>query len=109
MPGQPGSAASRHKAVLVTITEAASVTAELRPFVEFKAALERRGSDPKDVVAIFKVHGTSSHFVVFMDAGKTMEDVDAEVAPYDVLIPNEARQRVAEALEARMLRREATG
>lgn len=99
----------RFRAVLVTITSVDGVTPELRPFVEFRAAMEGRTLTPQDLVAIFQVHTTSSHFVVFMDAGKTMEDVDAEIAPYEVLIPNEARRRVAEALETRALGREATG
>ncbi len=100
---------TRHKAVLLAITEASGVTAELRPFVEFRATLEHRVAAPKDMVAIFQVHGTSSHFVVFLDAGKTMDQVDAEVAPYEVVLQRESRNRVEAALEAQSLRARARG
>lgn len=100
---------TKYKAVLLAITDAASVTQELRPFVEFRATLERRTVGPKDLVAIFNVHGTSSHFVVFLDAGKTMEQVDAEVAPYEVVLQREARERIASALETQALHKKATG
>ena len=100
---------TKYKAVLVAITDAASVPAELRPFVEFRATIERREVGPKDLVAIFNVHGTSSHFVVFLDAGKTMEQVDKEIAPYEVVLQREARERIADALETQALHRQATG
>ena len=99
---------TKYKAVLVAITDAASVTAELRPFVEFRATLEHRTVGPKDVVAIFQVHGTSSHFVVFLDAGKTMEMVDEEIAPYEVVLQREARERIESALETQALHEQAT-
>ena len=100
---------TKYKAVLVAITDASSVTAELRPFVEFRATIERREVGPKDLVAVFNVHGTSSHFVVFLDAGKTMEQVDKEIEPYAVVLQREARERLAAALEAQALHEQATG
>jgi len=110
MPEHPGPGhGTKYKAVLVAITDAGSVPAELRPFVEFRATMERRTVVPRDVVAIFNVHGTSSHFVVFLDAGKTMERVDAEIAPYEVVLQREARERIASALETRELHAQATG
>ena len=108
MPEHP-SHGKKYKAALVAITDAGSVPAELRPFVEFRATIERRAVGPKDVVAIFNVHGTSSHFVVFLDAGKTMEQVDAEIAPYEVVVQKEARDRIASALETQALHKQATG
>ena len=106
----PGPAhGTKYKAVLMAITDAASVTAELRPFVEFRATIEHREVGPKDMVAIFNVHGTSSHFVVFLDAGKTMEEVDKEIEPYAVVLQREARERIEAALEAQALHREAVG
>jgi len=90
----------RFKAVLLTITQLDSVTPELRPFVEFRAAMEGRTPAPQDLVAIFRVHTTSSHFVVFMDPGKTVAQLEAEMAPYEVVLPAAAWRTLEAVLES---------
>ena len=77
-----------YRAVLVSITKVASVSPELRPFVVFRANIEKREPKDDDHVAIFNVHGTSSNFVIFLDAGKTPEDLKEEMEPYNVVISN---------------------
>lgn len=101
--------AGKFRAVLLTITKVKSVSTDLLPFVQFRANLEQREPGPEEDLAIFNVHGTGSHFVIFLDSGKTMEDVDAELAPYNVVISTVDRQRIATDLESKALLREALG
>lgn len=100
---------SKFRAVLLSITKYKSVPEELQPFVQFRATMEHREIEPEDDVAIFNVHGTSSHFVVFLDTGKTMADVDEELVPYNVVLSHTDRQRLATDLESKALLKEALG
>ncbi len=95
---------AKFRATLLSITEVASVPQDLRPFVEFRANMEGREARPGDLVAVFNVLTTSSHFIVFLDPGKTIEQVEAEVAPYEVLIPAETWRRLDELLQSRARR-----
>lgn len=97
----------KFRAVLLSITKVKSVPPDLFPFVEFRANLEQREPSPEDSLAIFNVYGTGSHFVIFLDTGKTMEDVDEEMAPYNVMISQADRQRIATDLESKALLKEA--
>ena len=99
----------KFRAVLLTITKVRQVVDDLKPFVVFRANLEEREVDPQDTVAIFNVHGTSSHFVVFLDEGKTMDDFDEEIVPYNVSITLPDRQRITTELETKALYKEALG
>ncbi len=103
--GNPG---GKFRAVLVSITNVRSVTAELMPFVTFRANIEKREVNEKDQVAIFNVYGTASNFVVFLDAGKTPADVEEELVPYNVVISRADWQMVINDLEGKALYLEAT-
>ena len=107
--GEEGRQIGKFRAVLLTITKVRQVVEDLKPFVVFRANIEEREVDPQDTVAIFNVHGTSSHFVVFLDEGKTMDDFDEEIVPYDVLISQPDRQRITTELETKALYKEALG
>jgi hypothetical protein len=91
----------KFRATLLTITKVASVSVELMPFVRFRATLEERGLDNDDDVAIFNVHGTSSHFVIFLDTGKTMDEVEEELDVYSVVISREDHQRILTVLDSK--------
>jgi hypothetical protein len=97
----------KYRAVLLTITKVVSVSEELMPFVLFRANIEHREADPKDEVAIFNVHGTSSHFVVFMDEGKTIDDFLEEIVPYNVAISRPDLDRITTQLETKAFLKEA--
>ena len=96
-----------YRAVLLTITTVKAVSDELMPFVTFRANMEKREVAPDDEVAIFNVHGTSSHFVVFLDVGKDMDDIDEELVPYNVVLSITDRQRISDQLEMKALLKEA--
>ena len=107
--GDEGRHNGKYRAVLLTITRVIEVVEELKPFVVFRANIEKREADPMDTVAIFNVYGTSSHFVVFLEEGKTMDDFDEEIVPYNVVISQPDRQRITTELETRALYKEALG
>jgi hypothetical protein len=107
--GDEGRHDGKYRAVLITITKVRHVVEDLKPFVVFRANIEKREVDPEDSVAIFNVHGTSSHFAVFLDAGKTMDDFDEEIVPYNIVISHPDRQRISTELETKALYQEALG
>lgn len=103
--GGPG---GKYRAVLVSITKVRSVSPDLMPFVVFRANIEKREPAEDDDVAIFNVHGTSSNFVVFLDAGKTAEDVEEEMVPYNVVISTVDWTRLTQKLASKAQYLEAT-
>jgi hypothetical protein len=99
----------RYRAVLVSITRVVNVSPELMPFVVFRANIEKREPRDEDMVAIFNVHGTSSNFVVFLDSGKTADEVKEEMVPYDVVVSASDWNLMVQELETRALYEEAMG
>ena len=107
--GAEGTTDGKFRAVLLTITKVVSVSEELVPFINFRANMEHREVRPDDEVAIFNVHGTGSHFVVFLDEDKTVEDFEDEIVPYNVVISKPDRDRIISQLETKALLKEALG
>lgn len=70
---------SEYVAVLVDIKEAKKLSQEFMPYVDIKANLEGRELDGSEWVAIFNISTTSSYAAIFLDAGKTLEEIKAEV------------------------------
>jgi hypothetical protein len=108
LPGA-GFPPGKFRAVLISITEVRSIPEELTPFIAFRANMEGRELKAEDEVAVFNVHGTASHFGVFLDAGKTMADVEEELVPYNVVLSKGDWQRVSNVLETKAQYAEATG
>jgi hypothetical protein len=90
------------------MTKVSAVSEELRPFVVFRANIEKREPRDDDEVAIFNVHGTSSNFVVFIDAGKTEAELLEEMEPYNVVVSASDWTRLVQELEAKTQYLEAT-
>ncbi|UCC94082.1 MAG: DUF749 family protein [Thermoplasmata archaeon] len=104
--GGPG---GKYRAVLVSMTKVSSVGEDLMPFVVFRANIEKREPRDDDDVAIFNVHGTSSNFVIFLDPGKTVEELERELEPYNVVISASDWNRLTQDLEVKAQYLEATG
>jgi hypothetical protein len=66
-------------ASLVDIKEVDKVPSELLPYVEFKATYEGRLLKGGEKVALFNVASTTSYLAVFLDPGKTLREIEAEV------------------------------
>jgi hypothetical protein len=67
-------------ASLVDVKRADKVPAELQPYLEFKANYEKRSLRGDEMVAIFNIASTTSYLPVFLDPGKTMEEIEEEIA-----------------------------
>jgi hypothetical protein len=76
--------------------------------VVFRANIEKREPRDDDDVAIFNVHGTSSNFVVFLDAGKTEKELSEEMEPYNVVVSASDWNRLVQELESKAKYLEAT-
>lgn len=66
-------------AVLVDIKEVSKLPPEFLPYVDIKANLEGRELEGSEKVAIFNISTTSSFFPIFLDTGKTIEEIEAEI------------------------------
>ncbi len=66
-------------ATLSDIKVVEKVPDDLRGVVNFKADLEKRKLRGDEEVAILNVVDTLSYFAVFLDSGKSIEDVEREV------------------------------
>jgi|GEM_PF-2687775 len=72
-------AASGFIASIADIKYVREMPEEFLPYVNFRAALEERTLQSDDRVAILNVTTTTSYIAVFLDAGKTIADLELEV------------------------------
>ncbi|MFQ5815449.1 MAG: DUF749 family protein [Candidatus Hydrothermarchaeaceae archaeon] len=80
-------------ATFLDVKDVDEVPAEIAPYVDFKIAHEGRKILGGERVAIFNIATTASYAVVFLDEGKTLEDVEEELwrESYAVLNPESKR------------------
>lgn len=70
---------SEYIAVLVDVKKVAKLSQEFMPYVDIKASMDKREPKDGEKVAVFNISTTSSYTVVFLDAGKTIEQVASEI------------------------------
>ncbi len=70
---------SDYIAVLVDVKEFKKLPEEFLPSVDIKANMDKREPKDGEKVAVFNISTTSSYTVVFLDAGKTIEQVASEI------------------------------
>lgn len=80
-----------HFARLVAITELKNVPTEIRPFVEFKAAMEERSLDEKELVAILNIDTTTSYFPVFLKDPPTMAALEKDLEKQDAKLTADSK------------------
>jgi hypothetical protein len=66
-------------AILVDIKRLDRLPEEFLPYAEFKARYEGRELRGDELVAVFNIASTTSYLVVFLDPGKTLEEIEGEV------------------------------
>jgi hypothetical protein len=59
---------------------------EYGPYVQFKAAIEKREPKDDDEIAILNITGTGSHHVLFLDSYKNGEEIKQELKDADAKI-----------------------
>ncbi len=80
-----------HVARLVAITEWKNLPSEIRPFVEFRAAVEDRQLDEKELVAILNVETTTCYIPVFLKDPHSMEEIEKDLANQDAKLTSDSK------------------
>ena len=76
---------------MVAITEVKNVPPDIRPFVEFKAAIEERKLDENERVAILNIDTTSCYVPVFLKNPPTIADVEKYLDTQDAKLTSDTR------------------
>jgi len=84
-----------HLARLVAITEVANVPPDIRPFVDFKAAVEERKLDDGEKVAILNIDTTTCYVPVFLKDPPTLEQLEEELGRQDSQLTADSREALA--------------
>ncbi len=84
-----------HVARLVAITEWRNVPSEMRPFVEFKAAIEERQLNEKDLVAILNIDTTTCYIPVFLKDPHSMEEIEKDLENQDAKLTPDSKEVLA--------------
>jgi hypothetical protein len=74
---------------------------EFIPYVTFKASQEGRILRGDERVAILNVSTTTSYIAVFLDEGKTIEEVEEDVGESSVTLNKDTREVLERLLEER--------
>jgi hypothetical protein len=80
-----------HVARLVAITELCNLPPDIRPFVEFKAMVEDRKLDEKEVVAVLNIDTTTCYVPVFLKDPPTMDRLEKELAQQDAKLSSDSK------------------
>lgn len=89
-----------HVARLVAITEFKNVPPDMRPFVDFKAAVEERKLDENDMVAILNIDTTTCYVPVFLKDPVSMKALEAELAKQDAILTVDSREVLSKHLKS---------
>ncbi len=81
-----------HVARVLAITEVRNVPPDIRPFVDFKAAVEDRTLSEDERVAIIVIDTTTSYFPVFLSGPITMQRLEADLEKQDAKLASDARE-----------------
>ena len=88
-----------HVARLIAITEIKGVPPDIRPFVDFKAAVEDRKLTDKEKVALLVIDTTTCYVPVFLKNPVTMGQLEKELANQDAKLASDSKELLAEHLK----------
>jgi len=80
---------------LVAITELRNLPPDIRPFVEFKAMVEDRKTDEKEVVAVLNIDTTTCYVPVFLKDPPTMDRLEKELAQQDAKLSWDSKEALS--------------
>ena len=83
---------------LVTITNYDSVTAELRPFVEFQAAQKKQELGPGTKIALLQVENIPSYHVIFLESGIPFDEVLKELEAHELTLTEDTKRAIKQAM-----------
>lgn len=56
------------------------------PYVQFKAAIEKREIKDEDMIAVLDIMGTTSHHVLFLDSYNSVSEIRKELSEADAKV-----------------------
>lgn len=89
-----------HVARLVAITELKNVPPDIRPFVEFRAAVEDRQLVENEVVAILNIDTTTCYVPVFLKDPMTMGELEKELKQQDAALAVDSKEALSRHLKS---------
>jgi hypothetical protein len=87
-----------HVARLLAVTEVRNVPPEIRPFVEFRAAMEERELDEAEKVALLVIETTSCYLPVFLKDPETLAELERRLADQDAKLAVDSRDALSKHL-----------
>jgi hypothetical protein len=88
-----------HVARLIAITEVKNVPPDIRPFVEFKAAVEDRKLSDDERVALLVIDTTTSYVPVFLKSPMTIGQLEKELANQDAKLASDTKELLSKHLK----------
>lgn len=84
-----------HVARMIAITEAKNVPPDIRPFVDFKAAVEERKLTDDELVALLVIETTTCYIPVFLKDPPSLSQLEKDLAKQDAQLSADTRQVLA--------------
>jgi hypothetical protein len=84
-----------HLARVLAITEVKNVPPDIRPFVEFKAAVEDRKLSEDERVAVLIIDTTTCYVPVFLKNPVPIEQLEKELASQDARLTPDSREALS--------------
>ncbi len=84
---------------MVAITELRNLPPDIRPFVEFKAMIEDREMDEKEVVAVLNIDTTTCYVPVFLRNPPTIDQLEKELAQQDAKLSSDSKEALSSHLK----------
>jgi len=89
-----------HVARLVAITELRNVPPDIRPFVDFRAAVEDRKVEETEQVAILNIDTTTCYIPVFLKDPPSVAQLEEELERQDAKLTADSKEALARHLRA---------
>ena len=83
----------------MAVTEVRNVPPEIRPFVEFRAAIEERELEDDEKVALLVIETTSCYVPVFLKDPESLAELEKRLADQDAKLTADSRDALARHLE----------
>jgi hypothetical protein len=88
-----------HVAKLIAITEVRNVPPDIRPFIEFKAAIEDRKLSEDERVAVLMIDMTTCYVPVFLKDPISMKQLEDELSKQDAKLSADSKEHLSEHLK----------
>lgn len=88
-----------HVARIMAITEVRNVPPDVRPFIEFKAAVEDRKLSEDEKVAVLVIDTTTCYIPVFLKNPVSLDQLEKELAAQDAKLTPDSRDALVRHLK----------